>query len=63
MSVIKLRRSNMDNEIGVIKEIDALGRIVIPKDYRNRLGLTGRVEVVLTQHGVLIKKPENDKKE
>lgn len=48
----------MENGIGVIKEIDALGRIVIPKEYRDRLGLEKRVELVLTKEGVLIKNSE-----
>lgn len=45
-------------EIGIIKEIDALGRIVIPKEFRERLGLKKEVEVVLTVDGVLIRNSE-----
>lgn len=30
----------MKNKVGVIKEIDHLGRIVIPKDFRERFRLT-----------------------
>ncbi len=48
----------MDREIGVVKEIDALGRIVIPKEYRERLGLEKRVELVLKKEGVLIRNSE-----
>ena len=48
----------MDKSVGIIKEIDKLGRIVIPKDYRDRLLLGKRVEVLLTSEGVLIKNPE-----
>ena len=48
----------MDKRIGVIKEIDSLGRIVIPKEYRERLLLKGDVEVLLTKDGVLIRNPE-----
>ena len=45
--------------IGVIKEIDNLGRIVIPKDYRERMFLDNdKVEIVLTKDGVLIRNPE-----
>ena len=47
------------DQIGVIKEIDRLGRIVIPKDYRERLFLDDKVEVVLTKDGVLIRNPED----
>ena len=45
----------MKNKVGVIKEIDSLGRIVIPKEYRDRLSLDKKVEVVLTEEGVLIR--------
>ena len=42
-------------KIGVIKEIDALGRLQIPKEIRKRLGLGNRVELVVTSGGLLIK--------
>ena len=48
----------MDKSVGIIKEIDKLGRIVIPKDYRDRLLLGKRVEMLLTSEGILIKNPE-----
>ena len=48
----------MNKKVGVIKEIDSLGRIVIPKDFRNRLMLEKQVEVVLTTDGVLIRNSE-----
>lgn len=47
----------MENKVGVIKEIDSLGRIVIPKEFRDRLFLDKKVEVVLTE-GVLIRNSE-----
>ena len=43
---------------GYDKEIDSLGRIVIPKDYRDRLQLGSRVEIILTTDGILIQNPE-----
>ena len=54
-------------KIGVLKDVDKLGRIVIPKDLRDRYRLEGKVEVVQTKDGILIKNPEyvpvkNDKK-
>ncbi len=45
----------MSEGIGVIKEIDKLGRIVIPKEFRDRLLLEKCVEVILTKDGVLIR--------
>ena len=48
----------MDKSVGVIKEIDNLGRIVIPKDFRDRLSLEKAVEVILTPDGVLIRNPK-----
>ena len=48
----------MEEQIGVIKEIDKLGRIVIPKEMRDRLGFGDSVEVVVTEEGVLVRNPE-----
>jgi len=48
----------MKKNIGVIKDIDKLGRIVIPKEFRERLKLENRVEVLLTENGVLIRNSE-----
>ena len=45
-------------KIGVIKEIDALGRLHIPKEIRARLGFDKSVELVLTDKGLLIKSIE-----
>ena len=48
----------MNDKIGVIKEVDSLGRIVIPKEFRERLMLNQQVEIVLTSNGILIRNPE-----
>ena len=48
----------MDKGIGIIKEIDNLGRIVIPKEFRERLMLEKEVELVLTKDGLLIRNSE-----
>ena len=48
----------MNNAVGIIKEIDKLGRIVIPKEMRDRLNLKNEVEVLLTDEGVLIRNSE-----
>lgn len=45
-------------KIGIIKEFDKLGRIVIPKEIRNRYGLNKYVEIVITKEGILLKSPE-----
>ena len=44
--------------VGIIKEIDALGRLQIPKDIRQRLGLNNKVELIVTDEGLLIKSDE-----
>ena len=48
----------MNKNIGVIKEIDKLGRLVIPKEFRERLNMGKEVEVLITENGVLIRNPE-----
>lgn len=45
-------------KIGIIKEIDKLGRIVIPKELRERFGFGERVEVIATKSGIILKSPE-----
>ena len=47
----------MKNSIGIIKEVDRLGRIVITKELRERFGLNERVELVATEYGILLKSP------
>ena len=45
-------------KIGIIKEFDKLGRLVIPKELRERYALVGKVEIIATENGILIKNPE-----
>ena len=45
-------------QLGIIKSFDKLGRIVIPKELRERYMLKTDVEVVATKYGVLIRNPE-----
>ena len=53
-----MEMKKMDYTIGIIKGIDSLGRVVIPKDFRDRLLLEKSVELILTKDGVLIRNPE-----
>ena len=46
------------NKIGIIKEIDNLGRLQIPKEIRKRLGFSEKVELVTVKEGLLIKSIE-----
>ena len=46
------------NNPGVIKEIDRLGRLVIPKSMRKRYNLEDRVEIIATEDGVLVRNPK-----
>ena len=46
------------SDVGILKEIDRVGRIVIPKELRERYALEGDVELVATKEGVLIKSQE-----
>ena len=43
---------------GIVKEIDSLGRIVIPKEIRNLFELDSAVEIIVTDEGVLIRNPK-----
>ena len=53
-----MRNEAVQGRIGVIKEFDKLGRLVIPKDLRDRYALDNKVEIVATEQGVLIKSPK-----
>ena len=48
----------MKTTVGIIKEVDKLGRIVIPKEYRTRFGLQQDVEIIATEHGILLRNPQ-----
>lgn len=49
--------------IGITKEIDRIGRIVIPKEIRERLGFIDRVEMIITKEGLLIRNSRYELKE
>ena len=46
------------DSVGILKSFDKLGRIVIPKEMRERYSLESEVEVVATKDGVLIGNPK-----
>ena len=43
--------------VGIVREVDKLGRIVIPKEFREQFGLSEKVEIVGTEFGVLLRSP------
>ena len=47
------------DSIGILKSFDKLGRIVIPKELRERYALNNEIEIIATEDGVLIKNPEH----
>lgn len=48
--------------IGVIRHFDELGRVVIPKEFRDTLNIGEKdaVEIFMTKHGFFIKKIKED---
>ena len=49
----------MDNKIGIIREFDNLGRLVIPKEMRTLFDFNRKVEIVVTENGVLLRIQQN----
>jgi len=47
----------MQNKIGIIREFDNLGRLVIPKEMRVLFNFEKEVEIVVTEEGVLLRNP------
>ncbi|MDR1766397.1 MAG: AbrB/MazE/SpoVT family DNA-binding domain-containing protein [Lachnospiraceae bacterium] len=45
-------------EKGVVRHLDTLGRVVIPKEFRTQYGIRNgdSVEIFNTNHGILVKK-------
>ena len=45
-------------KVGIVREIDSLGRLCIPKEMRMLFHLEKEVSLIVTQEGVLLKNPE-----
>ena len=45
-------------QVGIRKELDRLGRIVIPKEMRVLFNLEQEVELVVTKDGILVRAPQ-----
>ena len=54
----KLKDALRKGDTLVVHEFDRLGRIVIPKELRERYKLNGEVEIVATENGVLLRNKE-----
>ena len=48
----------MNDKIGIIREFDNLGRLVIPKEMRVLFNFKKEVEIVVTENGVLLRNPK-----
>ena len=44
--------------VGIVKKIDNLGRVVVPIQLRTLFGFDKYVEVIANEEGVLIRNPE-----
>ena len=48
----------MKQQIGIVKEFDGLGRLVIPKEMRTLFGIEKQAELVIVQDGILLRSPQ-----
>ena len=46
------------SKVGIKREIDNTGRLCVPKEMRDLFNLRGEVELLVTEMGILIRKPE-----
>ena len=54
---------NTGNNRGLVRKIDSLGRVTLPKEYRESLNIEegSKVEMFLLKEGIFIKKNEEVK--
>ena len=59
-SVSEQKRSDKMTPIGIIRKVDNLGRIVIPKEIRKfyHINANDEIEIVTTPDGIILRKPE-----
>ncbi len=43
--------------IGIVKDVDKLGRVVIPKEMRTMFKIDEMVEMIVTTKGILLRNP------
>ena len=48
----------MNKIAGIKKEVDSLGRVVIPKEMRKQYMLEKEVEIIPTENGVFLRNPK-----
>ena len=55
----KYKKEEIEMEIGIKKELDKLGRILIPKEIRRALNfeLCRELELIVTKDGLIIRNP------
>ncbi len=46
------------DKIGILKKLDKLGRLVIPKEMRDRYQISEEVEIIATTEGILLRNSE-----
>ena len=46
------------NNIGLVRAVDKLGRLVIPKEMRELYKLNDDVEILATDEGILVRNPK-----
>lgn len=55
---IIMSNNNAGENVGIVREIDPVGRLLIPKEIRERLKFDDKVELVITPEGLLIRNSE-----